>query len=246
VDRGGKQVVGRELVVAFRVLVGNIEEKNAVLELSARADALGEFQVLLIELLEGLADVGKGGNLFERLGKQLWNQTGHKAFGARALDDQGKLGGRVAHLDRGLYVRVLGAVDHVCPVDQFLEVGSCEAELRRADVRQELRAGTEFRSVKLPAARVAAEVFGVSRSEERALVMIEPPRQAVGAGILEVDDGVLIAVENIRLEKLAGPVHQAAVTELRLGVDRGPIKTGEESRGAGAVKALVMETHSDS
>ena len=31
VDRGGKQVVGRELVVAFRVLVGNVEEKHAVL-----------------------------------------------------------------------------------------------------------------------------------------------------------------------------------------------------------------------
>ena len=56
---------------------------------------------------------------------------------------------------------------------------------------------------------------GVFRGQEGALMMIEPPGQLRVAGVLEVDDGVLVAVEQAVFEDLRGPVCHAGVLEAR-------------------------------
>jgi hypothetical protein len=39
------------------------------------------------------------------------------------------------------------------------------------------------------------EVSGVGRGKERALMVIEPPRDSWRTGVLEVDNGILVAIE---------------------------------------------------
>jgi hypothetical protein len=45
------------------------------------------------------------------------------------------------------------------------------------------------------AAAILAEVFRIGGRQEGALVMVKPPSDARRAGILEIDNGIFIAVE---------------------------------------------------
>src|SRR5439155_26825175 len=234
IDGTGKQIIGHELVVAFCVQIRDVEIKQTVLQLSTGANDLHELQVVSIQLRKRLPDMGQGGNLLERFRNLLWKEADYKVLGARAFDDQCQLRGGVAQLDCRLRVGILGAVDHVGPVHQLLQVISLEAEFRGPDVGKEFGARTEFGPVEFPAAGVAAEVLGVGFAQEGALVMVKPPGQAVGTRILKVDDRVFITIEEVRLEELAGPVHQAAVVEHRLGVNARPVETSKEGSRASA------------
>ena len=56
-------------------------------------------------------------------------------------------------------------------------------------------AGLECRIVEFAIALVLLEVFSVRRSQKCALVMIEPPGDIRGTGVLEIDDRILVTVE---------------------------------------------------
>src|SRR5581483_10481114 len=83
------------------------------------------------------------------------------------------------------------------------------------------------RIVKLFAALVLLEMLRILRGKECALMMIEPPGKPRIARILEIHDGVFIAVKQPVIEKLRGFVGHPGETELRSGMD-GPFdKAGE-------------------
>ena len=70
------------------------------------------------------------------------------------------------------------------------------------------------------AAAILAEVFRVGGCKERALVMVKPPGHPRRTGILEIDDGVLVAVKQPVLEWLPRPVRHPREVELRAGLMR--------------------------
>src|SRR5260370_1180831 len=80
----------------------------------------------------------------------------------------------------------------------------------------------------------------ILRTEEGALVMIEPPRQAGIGGVFEVHDGVDIAVEVTVLEKLRCLVSETCEVELRSGRKFLFMKTAEERCRSRPVEAVVM------
>src|SRR5205085_2662020 len=82
----------------------------------------------------------------------------------------------------------------VSPVNQFLKIGRVEVKFSSANVRDEFSTGMEFGIIKLLATAVSAKMRGVGLGEEGALVMVEPPGQAVTRGIFKVDDGILVAI----------------------------------------------------
>ena len=71
-------------------------------------------------------------------------------------------------------------------------------------------------------------------------MMVEPPGQLRVAGILEIDDGVLIAIEQAVFEDLRGPVGHACIFEVRVGVKRAPDEAAEERGRGGAVETVVV------
>ena len=108
---------------------------------------------------------------------------------------QGQLGGRIASIHRRRNIRVLGfAIDQICPMDQVGKLGRLKAEVLARNLRNELGARAVVRIVEFFPAVVVAEMLGIGRRQERALVMVEPPGEAVGGGILEVNDGVFTPV----------------------------------------------------
>src|SRR5271157_2994355 len=239
VNGAGKEVIRNELVETLAPLVRHVEEENAVLELAPAPDQVDKLEVPLVKLIEGLANNRQGRNLGQGPDDQLGNDdVGHETLGPRALDHQRELGSRLAHLHRRLRVRVLGAVDDV------LQRRGIEAEFLARDVGDEFGAGTERRIVELPVAGVAAEVLGVRLGKERALVMVEPPGQAVGARVFEIDDGVFVAVKDAGIEKLAGTVRQPVVAQFGSGIDAGAVEVSEDRGGASAIEALVMKADS--
>src|SRR5215831_17051099 len=83
----------------------------------------------------------------------------------------------------------------------------------------------------------------VGGAEEGALVVVKPPRQAGIAGVLEIDDGVFIAVEQVGVEGLGSPVSHARVPELGGRVNR-PVNEAAEKCGRGrAIEAMVVVEH---
>ena len=88
-------------------------------------------------------------------------------------------------------------------------------------------------------------MLGVLGSQKRALMMIEPPGEMRVARILEIHNGVLVAIEKLRLENLRGFVGHAGVSELGAGVKRTFHEAAEEGRGGRAVEAVVVVENPD-
>ena len=63
-------------------------------------------------------------------------------------------------------------------------------------------------------------------------MMIEPPGDFGGTGVLEVHDGVFVAVKLFFVEQGPGAVQQAGENEGDIACDPLPVKAREESGGA--------------
>jgi len=73
-----------------------------------------------------------------------------------------------------------------------------------------------------------------------ALVVVEPPCEFVGCGILEIDDDVLARAELIFADVLAGFVRQALVLDLCIRVDMRPVKARKHRCRRNAVETIVV------
>src|SRR5271154_4348867 len=76
-------------------------------------------------------------------------------------------------------------------------------------------------------------------------MMIEPPGDLGRAGVLEIDDGILVAVEMRFVKERSGAMHQAREDEGGVLANPFAIKTRKKRRGAGSVKTLVVVEDSD-
>ena len=239
------QVVGDELVEAFQLMVGDVEEDGAVFFFAARADERDGFLVALHERRQQRGHKGLGQHLGQRhFGKQR-NETRDEQGILRGLDDEGELHGWRGHFNSLLGAGVERAVHDVGPVDHVGHGLGVEAELGLANVGKELGARGVVR-VKEFAARAGrvllagAEVLLVGRGEEGRLMMVEPPGDARRGGVLEVDDGILVADEFGLVEESACAVHQAVVLVDGVAGDALAVEAGEERGRAGSVETLVV------
>src|SRR6266540_7056032 len=80
----------------------------------------------------------------------------------------------------------------------------------------------------------------VLRGEESALMVVEPPGYFGTAAILEIDDGVLVAVKEALIEELRRAVRQSRVHKLGVRVKR-PFEETAEVRSRGrSIEAMVV------
>ena len=111
------------------------------------------------------------------------------------------------------------------------------------DHRNKTGAGLEIRIVELAVALILLEVGGIGGGKKSAFVVIEPPGDFGRTGILEIDDGILVAVELVLVEKSAGTMQQAGVDEVHIAADSFPVEAGEQGGRARPVKTLVVIKH---
>ncbi len=107
-------------------------------------------------------------------------------------------------------------------------------------------AGLEGRIVELAVALVLLEVLGIRGSQECALVMIEPPGNLGGTGVLEIDDRIFVAVELLFIKQRAGTVDQSGEFEIDVAADALTIETREQRGRRSSVKTLVVIENPDS
>ena len=246
VDGLRMQVVRDEFVVTLEVVVGDVKEDGAVLTFCAFAkDADGKLVTLEQRRKQG-SDEGLFENLGEGLCGQERNEIGDEAVIGRGLDDHGELHGRSFHFDRGLGVGIEGAVDDVGPVDEVGDGLRVESEALLRDHRDEASAGFEIGIVELAVALVLLEVFGVGGRKKGAFVVIEPPSDGGGTRVLEIDDGVFVAVELLLIEQSAGTVDEAGEFKFGVAADALAIEAGEQSGGRRSVETLVVIKDSNS
>ena len=156
------------------------------------------------------------------------------------FDGHGQLHGRSFHLHCRLRVFVHGAVDDVGPLDQFRNRARIEAEVFFRDHRNEAGAGFEIRIVEFAVALILLEVGGIGRRKKSAFVVIEPPGDFGRTGILEIDDGILVAVKLLLVEKRTRTMQQAGVDEVHIAADSFPVEAGEQGCRGSPVKTLVV------
>src|SRR5690348_2059200 len=75
--------------------------------------------------------------------------------------------------------------------------------------------------------------------------MVEPPGQLRRRRVLEVHNGVFVAIENRPFERLRRAVNHSAITEFRIFADAFAIETRKDSGGSSTVEALIMEANAD-
>ena len=91
-----------------------------------------------------------------------------------------------------------------------------------------------------------AEIFRIGSRQKRTLMMIEPPGDFGGVGILEIDDRVLVAVEQSILPRLHRAMRHSGEMKVRVSVNPLPVKTIKQRSRGSAIKTAVMETQADS
>jgi hypothetical protein len=84
------------------------------------------------------------------------------------------------------------------------------------------------------------EVLGILRTQKGTLMMIEPPGEIEVGRVLEIDDGVDIAIEEPVFEKLVSAVSEARVGKLSLGIELTSEETSHIRGGSRSIKAMVM------
>jgi len=75
---------------------------------------------------------------------------------------------------------------------------------------------------------------------EGALVVIEPPGQAWVRRILEIDDGVHVAIKHRVIKEVGGFVSQPGVSEFRVRVKPALDEAGEKCSGSSPVETMVV------
>ena len=145
------------------------------------------------------------------------------------FDGHGELHGGSLHFDCGFCVVVHGAVDYVRPADELCDRARIEAEALFRDHGDETGAGFEIRVVKLLIALILLKVGGVGWRQKGALMVIEPPGNFRRTGILEIDDGILVAIEFVLVEKGTGAVQQAGVDKFHVVADAFLVEAGKKS-----------------
>jgi hypothetical protein len=121
-----------------------------------------------------------------------------------------------------------------------------EAEALLGDHGNEACTGFEIRIVELPVALVLLKMGRIVRTQERALVVVEPPGNLGRTRVLEIDDGVLVASEVFLVEERACAVQQATVFKIDVTADALAVKPSEERGGGGSVEAFVVKENPDS
>ena len=165
---------------------------------------------------------------------------GNEAVVLRRLDDQRELHGGRLHFDRRPGVRIHRAIDDVGPVHQIGHGAGIKAEALFGDGGDETGAGLEIGIVKLAIALVLLEVGRILGREKGALMMVEPPGNFGRTGVLEVHDGVFVAIKLLLIEQRPGAVQQAGENEGDIVSDPLPVKAREEGGRRCPVKAFVV------
>ena len=94
--------------------------------------------------------------------------------------------------------------------------------------------------MKFPAAGIGAKVRFIFRTEERALVVIEPPGEALIARVFEVDDCILRTVKLDVEKKLTCAMRQSFVQKLGARADPLAVEMAEYGRGRQTIKAVIV------
>ncbi len=184
-------------------------------------------------------------HLAERYLGQLGNQLLHQIRLRGGFDHKRELHGRFGQAHGLLRRGELGAIDDVSPLDEVRNRPRVKSEFFGSDGSEKLGAGLVGRIVKLLARVVVPEMLGVLRLQERALMVVEPPGQQRGAGILEIDDGVFVTVESAVLKRLRGLVGHAGIEEFRVGIDALPVEAGKDRRRRRPVEAFIVKADSN-
>jgi hypothetical protein len=193
-----------------------------------------------VEWHEQLLDLGLGDDFFQGPAPHPADDLLDGLGSFDAFDDQRQLHRRRRHLHRGFGVRVLGSVNDFRPTHQFGQIRRFPAPPLARHPRDESRARGRVGIVKFLFARIAPVLLGVLGAEKGALMMIEPPGQARIRRVLEIHDGVDVAVEHPVFEDLICLVSQAREEEFRIRVESLLEKAAEVGRRSSAIEAVVV------
>ena len=90
-----------------------------------------------------------------------------------------------------------------------------------------------------------AIVLLVFPREKCALMMIKPPGNFWRSGILEIDDGILVAIEICLIKECARAMHQPGELEVHVGADAFAIKARKQRGRGRAVKTFAVKKDPD-
>jgi len=232
-------MIGDELVISLQILIADIEKDGAVFALRALLENTDRQLVPPEQRRKQRGNEWLLQNFRKRLAGEQRNQIWYELIRSR-LDHHRQFHCGRFHLHGGLGIGIEGAIDNVGPVDEVGHRGGIEAEALLRDHGDKAGAGLEARIVELAVALVLFKVGGIGRREKRAFVMIEPPGKLRRTGILEIDDGVFVAIELDVLEQRPGAMQQPGEGEFGVGANALAVKAGKQCGRGCAVETFVV------
>src|SRR5690348_10493615 len=187
------QQVRNELVVAFQVQIADVKKDNLVSRFRTLAENFNRAAMTLEQGAQVFRHERQPDHFSERTIGQLWNNASREAVFRRRLNHEGQLRGGFGDFHGSLRRRVLRAVNDVAPMNQIFEWPRIKSKFVLRYRSDEFGARAIVWLIKHVRDGMFSKLPGILRSEERALVMIEPPGQFRRVRILEVHDHILIA-----------------------------------------------------
>jgi hypothetical protein len=112
-------------------------------------------------------------------------------------------------------------------------------------MRQKLGAGFVFRVEKFLALITQAIVLRIFWREKSALVMVKPPGNLRGSGILEIDNGVLVAIKIGLIKERARAMHKSGELEVHVRPDAFAVETRKQRGRGRPVKTFAVKKDPD-
>src|SRR5689334_192031 len=164
------QVVRDELVVAFEILVRNIEKDSSIFFFGPLPQNSDGTLVPCKERRQHFVHEGLVQYVRKRLFSKQWDQLANKIGVGGSFDGHREFHCRSFHFHRGTSVVVESPVNDVGPMNELRNRFGIESETLLGNHGDEAGARLEVRIVKLAIALVLFEMGRIGRSEKSALV----------------------------------------------------------------------------
>ena len=239
------QQIRDEFVVALEIQIADVKKNHTIARFDALAQNLNGLAVPFEQRPKIFGHLRPLHHLTERVVRQVRNDSRRQSIFRRSFDDQGELRRRLGKFHSRLGRRILRSIDDVAPPNQICERRGIETELFLRNRRNQLGARLVVRFVKHVLGGSLAEMFRIRGCQERALMVVEPPRHLRRIRILEVHDDVFIAIEEVVFPRLSGAVGHAREAKFRVLVKLFPVEAVKKSGGSRAIEAAIVETEPD-
>src|SRR5580704_8791918 len=235
------QIIRNKFVIPLQIQIAHIKINHATPRIPSLSHNLNRPPMPLEQRPQMPRDQRQLHNLSQRHSRQIRNQQRHQIRLRRRLNHQSNLHSRLAQPHRRFRRCKLRPINNVPPINQFSQRLRIKSKFLSSNGSQKFSAGFVGRIVKLLPRPIRPKISRILRRKKRALMMIKPPSQPRRTRILEIHDGILVAIKHPILKRLRSLMRHPHKMKRSVSIDPLAVKPRKNRRRTRPIKTLIVK-----